>query len=370
MSHFREGLGRLEARHRLLLGILGATSFFDGYDRGIINAALPQIRSSFHLSQARASLWIAFMFAGAIPAVILSRRADRVGRRRMLLWSIAGFTIATGLTAITPTLATYASAQLVAQFFLTTETAIVWAFAAEEVPAESRGLGFGWLAMNSALGFGASSLLYGVLLEPSGVSWRWLYAIGLPPLGLVAVARLRLPESGRFVAARTRDQLSATWRKILEPPHLGWLGRVMLVALLFELTDQASVFAVDFMQTQRHLSSAASNLTLVAAGLPGIPLMVLAGSLSDRWGRQKVGCTCGAISLVGGIGFFWLRGGGWRFSCPASCFSWLASWAPGPHSRATAWSCSRPPCVDRPVPGRAAPRSLVTRPAWRSGLGC
>jgi MFS family permease len=52
-----------------------------------------------------------------------------------------------------------------------------------------------------------------------------------------------------------------------------------------------------------------ANFMLVFAGLPGIPLMVWAGSLSDRYGRRLVGCGCALASVIGALGFFWLPGG-------------------------------------------------------------
>ncbi|MDQ1395789.1 MAG: hypothetical protein QOG64_1048, partial [Acidimicrobiaceae bacterium] len=81
------GLG---ADHRFLLLILGATSFFDGYDRGIISLALKQIRLSFGLTQGQASLWLTLLYVGALPALAVTRLADRLGRRRMLMVSITG----------------------------------------------------------------------------------------------------------------------------------------------------------------------------------------------------------------------------------------------------------------------------------------
>ena len=76
-----------------------------------------------------------------------------------------------------------------------------------------------------------------------------------------------------------------------------------------ELTNQGSVFALDFLQTQRHLSASAANFMLVGAGLPGIAIMLLAGSLSDRVGRRLVGSSFAAASLVGAAVFFWAPGG-------------------------------------------------------------
>jgi putative MFS transporter len=306
---WREARSHLSRAHWFLLILLGTTTFFEGFDRAIVGLALPQIRSSFGLTQASASLWLTALFLGALPAIALTRRADQVGRRRMLLWSVVGYTLATGATALAPNIATFATCQFVARLFLNAEAAIVWTMAAEELPAKARGYGFGMLGMTEALGVGFGAILYGAILEPAGVSWRWLYVVGLPPLFFVAWMRRRLPESSRFTAARDEGRLAPRWQAILEPPHRRWLALVVSTAFLTQLLTQASVFAIDFLQTDRGVSVTSSSLMLIFAGLPGIPLMVLAGSLSDRHGRRVVGCLFGAFSVVGSLAFFWLPGG-------------------------------------------------------------
>jgi MFS family permease len=181
--------------------------------------------------------------------------------------------------------------------------------AAEELPARARGLGFGLLGMATAMGVGWAAILYGGILEPNDLSWRWLYAAGVPPLVLVAVLRRQLPESRRFLAARDSGSLSERWHEILRPPYRRWLILVVATACLFQLAQQAATFTIDFLQTDRGLSASTANFMLVFAGLPGIPIMVLAGSLSDRFGRRAVGCAFGVASLVGAAGLFWLPGG-------------------------------------------------------------
>ena len=292
-----------------LLTVLGWTSFFDGYDGGILAIALKQIRGTYGLSESEASLLISFLYLGAIPALFITRAADRIGRRRLLTWSVFGYTIATVLTALAPNAASYGACQLVAKLFLHAEYAIVWALAAEELPARARGFGFGWLAMNSALGVGFGAILCGGFLEPNGVSWRWLYVVSLPTLAMVAVLRRQLPESRRFVHAREKGRLADRWHAILRPPHGRWLKLIVVTTFLVELTAQAGLFTIDFLQTERGLSATAASFMLVAAGLPGIPIMVMAGSLSDRHGRKLVGCTFALMSAVGAVGFFWLPGG-------------------------------------------------------------
>jgi putative MFS transporter len=152
-------------------------------------------------------------------------------------------------------------------------------------------------------------VLYGGIFDPLGMSWRWLYVVGVPPLLLVAVLRRRLPESRRFEAARDAARLADRWQDILRPPHRRWLVLVALTTFLLQLTQQAQTFAIDYLQTDRGIDTGVANGMLVLAGLPGIPIMVAAGGLSDRFGRRAVGCGFAVASMVGGAGFFWLPGG-------------------------------------------------------------
>lgn len=301
--------GRLGPEHRFLLAVLGAASFFDGYDVSIKILALTQIRDEFGLSGSAASALFAVIYLGALPAMWLTRRADRVGRRRMLIVSVLGYTVFSGLTALAPNAPVFGGLQFLQQLFVVAESAIVWTMAAEELPAESRGFGFGLLGMNSALGTGLAAILYGGAFEPNGISWRWLYVVGIPPLLLVAWMRRRLPESRRFVAARDADRLAERWHVILRPPVRRWLFLVVVTTFLLQLVQQATTFTIDFLQEDRGLSASAANFMLVAAGLPGIPIMVLAGHWSDRFGRRAVGCGFALMSVVGAVGFFWLPGG-------------------------------------------------------------
>ena len=81
------------------------------------------------------------------------------------------------------------------------------------------------------------------------------------------------------------------------------------VGLLANLTAQATVYVVDFMQTQRHLSASGASLTLVVSGALAIPLLLVAGSLSDRIGRKPVICGSLVVSVVGFVCFFYLAHG-------------------------------------------------------------
>jgi MFS transporter, putative metabolite:H+ symporter len=306
MTNVRTSARLLQRRHWFLLYVLGAAAFFEGYDLNIVAVALPQLRHSFHLTQADASLWIGALFLGALPGVLFTRQADRRGRRLVLLVAILGYTVATGFTALATSIAMFAGCQFFARLFLSTENALAWTMVAEELPAGSRGFGFGWLSMLAALGTGTSAIIYGRVLVPNHLSWRWLYVLALPPLIGVFFLRRRLPESRRFVRARDQGVLADRWRQILQPPHRRWLFLLCVTAMLAALTTHAATFAVDFMETQRHLSASSSSNLIVAAGAPAVVVLLLGGALSDRYGRKLVGCSFALLAVIGALDFFFI----------------------------------------------------------------
>jgi MFS family permease len=296
---------RLQPRHARLLTVLATASFFEGYDLNVVMVALPQIRHTFGLTQAQASDWIALLYAGALPAVVFARRADRYGRRRLLLASVTGYTLATTATALAHGIAAFGLCQLCARAFLAVEITLTWTMVAEELPAGARGLGFGILAMLDALGAGTGALAWGLLLAPHHASWRLLYLAATP----VLLMRGRLTESSRFTAAESAGQLAPSGRPLLRPPFLRPLLTVCAAAVLGSLLTEPSVFAVDFMQTQRHLSPSAANLILVGAGALAIPVLIGAGAASDRLGRKPVGCAFLTLNVIGALCFFLLARG-------------------------------------------------------------
>ncbi|MCC7077994.1 MAG: MFS transporter [Acidimicrobiia bacterium] len=298
---------RLERRHWYLLGVLGVASFFDGYDFSLLAFILPELKAQFGLTNAQASAMLAVIFFGAIPALFLSRRADVVGRRKILFISIVGYTLFTGATALSPNVWVFACFQILARFFILVEAAVAHVMVAEELPARSRGFGFGFLAMLTGVGTGMAAGM-NIVFSQADINWRWLYVIGLPLLLVVTVLRSALPESKRFESARDEGRL-AKWSLILKPPHRRWLALVTIVAFSAALIQQPVEFAVTFLQDDRGFTRTAASVLLVLAGIPTLVLMPLGGALSDRIGRRAVGGTTAALAVVGGGLFYTVDAG-------------------------------------------------------------
>jgi putative MFS transporter len=293
-----------DQRQRRLLLLLAIACFTEGYDFNALMVALPHLRHDFGLSRAAADLWVAAVYLGAAPALWLGRRADRHGRRGVLVIAVAGYTVCSAATALAPDMAVFVVTQFLARTFMAVQVAVAWTVAAEELPAERRGFGFGILALASALGTGLGAILEAAVLAPLGASWRWLYVASLPVVIVILVLRRALPESRRYEDLVATGGMHGRASVLLTPAYRGRLFLICGTVLMANLTTQATVFAIDYMQTQRHLGASTANLVLVGAGTICLPVLTGAGRLSDRIGRRPVCAVALLIQAVGVVLFF------------------------------------------------------------------
>ncbi len=87
---------------------------------------------------------------GYVLSLLITPFADVFGRRRLLLYTIFGYTIFTGLSAIAPSAASFAACQIVARAFAGAEATIALVILTEEVDAGVRGWAIGYLGALSS----------------------------------------------------------------------------------------------------------------------------------------------------------------------------------------------------------------------------
>ena len=169
-------LGRppaLTRRQWRVLGLVSIVSLFEQYDVYLFSLNLKQIQADLAIAESDLGLLGSFVRAGALLALPLTLAADHFGRRRLLLFTILGYTLCTGATAFAPNAATFVVFQFLARVFAAAETVIAIVVIAEEFDAEHRGWGIGALGALHACGAGLAALAFG-FVEVLPVGWRAL----------------------------------------------------------------------------------------------------------------------------------------------------------------------------------------------------
>lgn len=288
---------RFTAYQKRLFWFLSVASFFEGYDFFALSQLLPNLRQSFGLSVSQGGFMVGAINVGTVLAYALISQADRWGRKRVLTITITGYTLFTLLSALAPNAVLFAAAQLCARIFLIGEWATSMVMAAEEYPAERRGLVIG--VVSAANGFGAifcAGVVPVLLKLPLG--WRSVYLVGVVPLLLIAYARRSLRETERFAATsgEEKPRLFSIWRT----EHARRVIEMGMIWLLCYVCSQNAVFFwKEFALAERGLTDAQVGGTVALSALISLPLSFAAGYFLDRVGRKIGGSVILGMMAVG-----------------------------------------------------------------------
>jgi putative MFS transporter len=278
---------------RKLTFLLSSATFFEGYDNFVLAFVLALVLGDLGGSEADAGWIRAVTSLGAVLAFVLSAQADRIGRKRLLLITIAGYTAAGALTAVSPNLAWLTAAQFLAQVFLGAEWAVAITIVVEEFPRDRRGKALGIVTSMNTLGGISVGVLAFAGLQSTPLGWRTFYVVGLAPLLLITYGRRGMLETERYEAVRSdargerlnHTSLLEAWRPRFRTTVLA----VGLVTFFRYLVVSAGAFWwAYYAQQEVGMSVSLSGLYLAAAGLVGTAGFIVAGRLMDRYGRKPV----------------------------------------------------------------------------------
>ena len=304
-------------RHQLaLLRAVGAATLFANYGLGIMGLALVQIQTGLHVSEAAIGGVTGFVQLGMIPALVLTVWADSAGRRRLLLISIAGFSLASGLTAFTQDAPEFIAAQLLARIFIFSEMMLAVVVAAEELDADTRGWGIGVIGAAGAFGHGLASIVFSNVNNlPYG--WRTMFGLGMFPLLFLPRFRRGLRETRRFRSHRETQVNAGGLRAALQPLAdvvRMYPGRMAaLCTALFPtafVAETAIMFQSKFLQETHHYAPGNVAALYLTVGVV-VPIgNVLGGSLGDRFGRKRVIMSALMVNAVA-VALFYHAPGVW-----------------------------------------------------------
>ncbi|HUA32415.1 MAG TPA: MFS transporter [Candidatus Binataceae bacterium] len=267
--------------------------FFDQYDVALLSLALKQIQKSLKIAEEHLGAMLSMIRLGYLLSMAITPLADIFGRRRLLLYTIVGYTIFTGLTAIAPGERSFVIFQVLSRAFAGAETTIALVILIEEIDAQYRGWSVGLLTAISSVGYGIAALVFSMInIVPYG--WRGLYALALIPLILIIPLRRVLPESRRFEVESSADRPTNVWQPLaaLVRAYPGRLAMLLTISFLSQMGGNAAgEFFPKFLQEVHGYSPAnVTTLFFIGGGL-GILGNIVAGRLSDRFGRRHVGAV-------------------------------------------------------------------------------
>jgi DHA2 family multidrug resistance protein len=194
----------------LLVGSVMLATLMQALDTTIANVALPEMQGSLSATQDQTA-WVltSYIVAAAIMTPVTGWLAGAFGRRRLLLLSVGGFTIASLLCGIASGIGEMVLFRVLQGLFGAALVPISQSLLLDVFPKEKHGSAMALWGMGIMVGPILGPPLGGWLTE--FYSWRWVFLINLP-VGVLALLGIM-----------------ASVRK--DPPHarpLDWTGLALL----------------------------------------------------------------------------------------------------------------------------------------------
>jgi len=181
---------------RLLITLSAmAAAVMNQVDTTIANVALPHMQGSTSASREQLTWALtSYMVAGAIFTPLSGWLAGKFGRKRLLLYSIVGFALASGLCGIATNLFELVAFRILQGVFGSALVPMTQATLLDINPPEQHGKSMAIFGLAAIVGPLAGPLLGGYLTEV--LSWHWVFYINLP-LGVLSFIGLSafMPEA-------------------------------------------------------------------------------------------------------------------------------------------------------------------------------
>lgn len=183
--------------------IAGLGGILYGFDMGVIAAALIFVKDSFHLSTVMQEVLVISVLVGVmIGALVGGAIADRIGRRKTLVWGAILFIAGSIIAPLSPNVAVLLVARILLGVAVGFTSVTAPVYVSELAPPQSRGMLIGLYQFALTSGIALADLVGYWLAGQHG--WRLMFAFGLLPAVLFLFMVLTVPESPRWLYIQNR----------------------------------------------------------------------------------------------------------------------------------------------------------------------
>lgn len=275
---------------------------FDYYEVFLLTFLIIPISKELHLNTGQsASLFSVQLLFLAIGGVAFGLLADRLGRQRMLMWTIVIYALATFARAFTfnaPWLFIWTA---IAAFGIGGEYGVGQTLVSEVMPTRQRGWWSGLLYGGIFIGIMLGALVGGYVAPVIG--WRLTFALSGIPVLMAIYVRFSAPESDVWKTKREQGHMNWTLlaRKSFIVPFI-----LCLVAGIFQFFAYYGIttFLPTYLVTYQHFALGKAAWWLFFTAFAGLVGCVVGAYTSDHWGRRITLTYLAGTAAIGGFILF------------------------------------------------------------------
>jgi MFS family permease len=278
---------------------------FDIYEATIMQLVTPILIKEWGITPATMGMVTTISrWVGLIGTFIFPVLADLYGRRPMLIWTILGYSVLTGLTGFSTGWVTLLIFSSLTRIALAGENPVGMLLVAETAPKKWRATALGGLVGGYPLGYLLCTLAALVVVPLWG--WRALYFLGIVPALLVLWVRWGINESPRYERV-TAQMVKEGLRKQFDllAPFRSYRRESILATLIYFLYLFTwigwSAWMPFYLANERQLGFPTMATYLSVWMFFAIFAYWICGWLCDQFGRRYVipaFAVPGAILLV------------------------------------------------------------------------
>ena len=259
----------------------------DGFDLLILGFMLRAISADLQLTTTQSASLVTATLVGAVAGGLLfGMLSDRLGRVRVLTWTIVLFAVFTGLCAFAQGYWDLLFYRTIAGLGLGGEFGIGMALVAEAWPASKRARASSYVGLGWQVGVLAAALLTPLLLPAIG--WRGMFAIGVLPAIAAYFIRKSLHEPDVFVRNAARPQTASPLKLLVKDSETAKLslGMVILCSVQNFGYYGVMIWLPNYLSTRFGYGLTQSAVwTAVTIGGMAAGIFVF-GHIADRIGRR------------------------------------------------------------------------------------
>lgn len=274
-----------EISNRKLLGIAGLGWMFDALDVGMLSFIIAALKVEWNLSTEQMG-WIGSVnsIGMAVGALVFGVMADRIGRKKVFILTLLLFSLGSGASAFTSSLAAFLVFRFIIGAGLGGELPVASTLVSESVPAEKRGRVVVLLESFWAGGWLIAALISYFFIPKFG--WQTALIISAIPAIYALYLRMGLPDSPRFSAVKNKNKIT-----VLESISKLWSGEYARRTLMLWILWFCVVFSYYGMFLWLPSVMVMKGFSLIK-GFQYVLIMTLAqlpGYFTAAWFIEKLG---------------------------------------------------------------------------------